>query len=153
MRKIEKLTMKFLNIIKNNYNMKKNNSLLSQGLPINTIILIAIGVLILVLLVVFVLGGFKGLGAAKPASFSAFVQTCSSDCAALDGSPNEGSVVNSNFCTTTYSNSTTTVLHCYDPNAYGACTFTLANGSQACVSGVGGVACTLPNGNNYQCVP
>ena len=34
----------------------------AQGLPINTIILIAIGLLILVLLITFVLGGFKGLG-------------------------------------------------------------------------------------------
>ena len=34
----------------------------AQGLPINTIILIAVGLLILVLFITFVLGGFKGLG-------------------------------------------------------------------------------------------
>ncbi len=52
----------------------------AQGLPINTIILIAIGLLILVLLITFVLGGFKGLGAgASPASsgLSAFQSECS----------------------------------------------------------------------------
>jgi len=51
-----------------------------QGLPINTIILIAVGLLILVLLITFVLGGFKGLGAASPSSstLSAFQSTCSS---------------------------------------------------------------------------
>ncbi|MCL4398399.1 MAG: hypothetical protein M1322_02385 [Candidatus Parvarchaeota archaeon] len=51
----------------------------AQGLPINTIILIAIGLLILVLLITFVLGGFKGLGAASPSSstLSAFSATCS----------------------------------------------------------------------------
>lgn len=51
----------------------------AQGLPINTIILIAVGLLILVLLITFVLGGFKGLGAASPSSsaISAFSSTCS----------------------------------------------------------------------------
>jgi FlaG/FlaF family flagellin (archaellin) len=51
----------------------------AQGLPINTIILIAVGLLILVLLITFVLGGFKGLGAASPSSstLSAFSSTCS----------------------------------------------------------------------------
>ncbi len=43
----------------------------AQGLPINTIILIAIGLLILVLLVTFVLGGFKGLGGGASTSSSA----------------------------------------------------------------------------------
>ncbi|MCL4376439.1 hypothetical protein M1558_03035, partial [Candidatus Parvarchaeota archaeon] len=51
----------------------------AQGLPINTIILIAVGLLILVLLITFVLGGFKGLGAASPSSstLSTFSSTCS----------------------------------------------------------------------------
>ncbi|MCL4397052.1 hypothetical protein M1494_01765 [Candidatus Parvarchaeota archaeon] len=51
----------------------------AQGLPINTIILIAVGLLILVLLITFVLGGFKGLGAVSPSSstLSAFSSTCS----------------------------------------------------------------------------
>lgn len=51
----------------------------AQGLPINTIILIAIGLLILVLLITFVLGGFKGLGAASPSNsaLSTFSATCS----------------------------------------------------------------------------
>ena len=51
----------------------------AQGLPINTIILIAVGLLILVLLITFLLGGFKGLGAASPSSstLSTFSATCS----------------------------------------------------------------------------
>ena len=49
----------------------------AQGLPINTIILIAVGLLILVLLITFVLGGFKALAPATPSSLSTFSTTCS----------------------------------------------------------------------------
>lgn len=56
---------------------------MGQGLPINTIILIAIGLLILVFFITFAVGGFKGLGAgASPSSsaLSSFYSTCDSYC-------------------------------------------------------------------------
>ncbi|MCL4399268.1 hypothetical protein M1293_02045 [Candidatus Parvarchaeota archaeon] len=56
---------------------------MGQGLPINTIILIAIGLLILVFFITFAVGGFKGLGAgASPSSsaLSSFYATCDSYC-------------------------------------------------------------------------
>ncbi len=51
-----------------------------QGLPINTIILIAIGLLILVLFITFILGGFKGLAPVSPNSLSSFEAVCSASC-------------------------------------------------------------------------
>lgn len=55
-----------------------------QGLPINTIILIAIGLLILVLFITFVLGGFKGIGGAtnpNAQAEQAFAGNCQTTCA------------------------------------------------------------------------
>jgi hypothetical protein len=69
----------------------------AQGLPINTIILIAIGLLILVLFITFVLGGFKGIGGAtnpNQQALQAFYGTCSSTCA-TDASAN---TYPSNWC-------------------------------------------------------
>ncbi len=60
-----------------------NMSKRAQGLPINTIILIAIGLLILVLFITFVLGGFKGVGGAtnpNAAAEQAFAGQCSTAC-------------------------------------------------------------------------
>ncbi len=55
----------------------------AQGLPINTIILIAIGLLILVLFITFVLGGFKGVGGAtspNTQAVQAFAANCQTSC-------------------------------------------------------------------------
>jgi hypothetical protein len=57
-----------------------NTNKKGQGLPINTIILIAIGLLILVLFITFVLGGFSGLTGTTSNSLSGFIATCSSSC-------------------------------------------------------------------------
>ena len=83
----------------------------AQGLPINTIILIAVGLLILVLLITFVLGGFKGLGAASPSSsaLSTFSSTCSTYSTTVPAS-----LGFSNWCTDTQPNpSGSGVYHCY----------------------------------------
>lgn len=55
----------------------------AQGLPINTIILIAIGLLILVLFITFVLGGFKGIGGGTnptTQAMSSFGAQCTTYC-------------------------------------------------------------------------
>ena len=82
-----------------------------QGLPINTIILIAVGLLILVLMITFVLGGFKGLGAASPSSstLSSFSATCSTY-----GTTVPASLGLSDWCSYTVANpSGPGVYHCY----------------------------------------
>jgi hypothetical protein len=112
-----------------------------QGLPINTVILIAIGLLILILLVVFSLGGFKGLGAAKPQSFSAFQADCQSACSALQSSNSISAALTAaqgygGYCSLTYTSETGSVYHCYNPNVKGVCQFTLSNGTSACI-GIG----------------
>ncbi len=72
----------------------------AQGLPINTIILIAIGLLILVVLVLFVTKSFAGLGASTSTSgtaASAFEGQCSNACATASSS----NTVPLQFCTQT----------------------------------------------------
>ena len=63
----------------------------AQGLPINTVILIAIGLLILVLFIVFVLGGFKGFGSAtnpNSAALQAYANNCNAACSEASASDN-----------------------------------------------------------------
>ncbi len=106
--------------------MRYFNNNKGQGLPINTIILIAVGLLILVLMIVFVTGGFKGLApvTGSSSSLSAFQGECSSYCA--------GSSYPATWCTSNTviggvyyacSNSTPTAT------GYQTCTLNLANGS------------------------
>ncbi len=106
-----------------------------QGLPINTIILIAVGLLILVLMITFVLGGFKGLGVASPSSstLSTFASaTCNPQ--ATDPTP---SLAFSTWCSSTVANpSGPGVYHCYSdlslpPNnpSQNTTTITLSNGT------------------------
>lgn len=55
----------------------------AQGLPINTIILIAIGLLILVIVVLFVTRGFGSLGSSTSSTsytYSSFYQQCQTLC-------------------------------------------------------------------------
>ncbi len=55
----------------------------AQGLPINTIILIAVGLLILVLFIVFVTGGFSALSPATNSTsqaMQAFGSQCTTQC-------------------------------------------------------------------------
>lgn len=103
----------------------------AQGLPINTIILIAIGLLILVLLITFVLGGFKGLGAASPSSstLSAFSATCSTYSTTVPAS-----LGFQEWCSNSISNpSGSGVYHCYSNLAVSpgtnTSTITLENGT------------------------
>ncbi len=104
----------------------------AQGLPINTIILIAVGLLILVLLITFVLGGFKGLGAASPASstLSTFSATCSSYATVVPAS-----LGFSDWCTDAVANpSGSGVYHCYSdlsfaPGVSNKTTLVLSNGT------------------------
>lgn len=115
----------------------------SQGLPINTIILIAIGVLILILLVVFSLGGFRGLGTAKPDTLAAAVSQCQSYCSALNGMPNTADVMASDFCKAHYYVNGT-VYSCL--GLVHTCVFNLANGSTYCLSGYGNSpSCQTPS--------
>ena len=114
----------------------------AQGLPINTIILIAVGLLILILLITFVLGGFKGLGAASPSSstLSTFSATCSTY-----ATTEPVSFALSEWCTDTVANPTGPgVYHCFSvlskpPGASNKTTIVLANGSTMgysnCISG------------------
>ncbi len=102
----------------------------AQGLPINTIILIAVGLLILVLLVTFVLGGFKGLGggaSTSSSSISAFESQCQTTASSAASS---GSFPYS-WCSDTITTSTGKVLWCYtNPSNYqNTTTTTLYNGS------------------------
>lgn len=63
----------------------------AQGLPINTVILIAIGLLILVLFIVFVLGGFKGFGSStnpNSAALQAYATDCNTACSTAATSNN-----------------------------------------------------------------
>jgi len=107
-----------------------------QGLPINTIILIAVGLLILVLLITFVLGGFKGLGAASPSSstLSAFQSTCSSY------STISSSLGLAEWCRDTVPNpSGSGVYHCYSvlsdsPGVSNSTTIVLSNGTSVSYS-------------------
>ncbi len=113
----------------------------AQGLPINTIILIAVGLLILVLLVTFVLGGFKGLsggassGNSAVSAFEAQCQTTASS-AASSGSFPYG------WCSATMTESNGKVLWCYtNPSSLtNTTTTTLYNGSV--------LAAPLPIGNS-----
>ncbi|MCL5009447.1 MAG: hypothetical protein M1433_00470 [Candidatus Parvarchaeota archaeon] len=62
-----------------------------QGLPINTIILIAIGLLILVLFITFVLNGFKGIGGStnpNAQAQQAFASNCQTACSESAASNN-----------------------------------------------------------------
>lgn len=66
----------------------------AQGLPINTIILIAIGLLILVLFITFVLGGFSGIsGGTNPnaQAEAAFAQNCNTYCTESQSTGNSAS--------------------------------------------------------------
>ncbi|MGC8533247.1 MAG: hypothetical protein ACP5MV_01285 [Candidatus Parvarchaeum sp.] len=103
----------------------------AQGLPINTIILIAVGLLILVLLITFVLGGFKGLGAASPSSstLSAFSSTCSTYSTTVPAS-----LGFQQWCSQTVANpSGPGVYHCYSdlavPPGTNTTTVVLSNGT------------------------
>ena len=103
----------------------------AQGLPINTIILIAIGLLILVLLITFVLGGFKGLGAASPSSstLSTFSSTCSTYSTTAPAS-----LGFQQWCSDTIANpSGSGVYHCYsdlaDAPGTNTSTIVLSNGT------------------------
>ena len=116
-----------------------------QGLPINTIILIAVGLLILILFITFLLGGFKGLsGATNPnaQAMSAFFGSCQSYCATASVSGN----FPYEFC------SSTTVIggstySCTNQSAGPhTCTFTWANGSSDTVSDLSPVP-----GQTYTC--
>ncbi len=105
----------------------------AQGLPINTIILIAVGLLILVLLITFVLGGFKGLGAASPSSstLSAFSATCSTY-----STTTPASLGFQQWCSHTVANpSGSGVYNCYsnlaDPPGTDTVTIVLSNGTTA----------------------
>ena len=99
-----------------------------QGLPINTIILIAVGLLILVLMIVFVTGGFKSFASATGgtggSALSAFQGECNSYCSSATGSSYP-----TQWCTT----STPINGKLYTcPNATGSpqvCSFVLGNGS------------------------
>ncbi len=85
----------------------------AQGLPINTIILIAVGLLILVLFIVFLLGGFGSLGGAKSNPYASFSSSCQSACSTdqLSG----GSGEPASFCSlnTTINGATT---YCDSPS-------------------------------------
>ncbi|MGC8516523.1 MAG: hypothetical protein ACP5MT_01335 [Candidatus Acidifodinimicrobium sp.] len=113
-----------------------------QGLPINTIILIAVGLLILVLMIVFVTGGFKGLApvTSSSSSLSSFQGLCNSYCS--------GSSYPDTWCTSntviggvyyTCSNSTRTAT------GFQTCTITLENGS----IGTWGYAAVGPTTGNH----
>ncbi|MCL5016796.1 MAG: hypothetical protein M1441_01485 [Candidatus Parvarchaeota archaeon] len=99
-----------------------------QGLPINTIILIAIGLLVLVLFITFILGGFKGLApvtGSSSSSLSTFETQCSTYCAeaASSNTPNI-------WCGYAATVGSTSNYHCYNS--------TLGNT---------GTSCTLDNGS------
>ena len=104
-----------------------------QGLPINTIILIAVGLLILVLMIVFVTGGFKGLA---PATTNNGLSTYQSECSTYCSEAQSTGQLPEQFCYNspvviagTYyvcPNSTTT-LGSLNPTP--SCTVSLTNGT------------------------
>ncbi len=102
----------------------------AQGLPINTIILIAVGLLILVLLVTFVLGGFKGLGGGASASNSA-ITAFETQCSTTASSAASSGSFPYGWCSNTITTSTGKVLWCYTnpSNLKNSTTTTLYNGS------------------------
>ncbi|MEM3190524.1 MAG: hypothetical protein QXU98_10355 [Candidatus Parvarchaeota archaeon] len=111
---------------------------IGQGLPINTIILIAVGLLILVLMIVFVTGGFKSVGAATSSNtgLSDFQSECTTYCT------DAGASYPYTWCTT-HTVIGGTYYAC--SNATGpstTCTVNLANGS----TGVWGYSAPV-NGN------
>ncbi len=118
----------------------------AQGLPINTIILIAVGLLILVLFITFVLGGFKGLGGAtnpNSQAMSAFSGSCQSYCsqASVSGSfPYE-------FCSSTTIIGGSTYTCTNQTAGPTSCTFTWANDSTATVS----QGSVIPGQSAYTC--
>ncbi len=114
-----------------------------QGLPINTIILIAIGLLILVLFITFVLGGFKGIGGAtnpNTQAEQAFAANCQTACS-------ESSAVNNPAQWCTYPNDTIsgTTWSCGTvPGGTSSCV--LNNGTTVAWSITG----TIPNCGSYR---
>ena len=100
----------------------------AQGLPINTIILIAVGLLILVLMIVFVTGGFKGLA---PATSNSGLSTYQSECSTYCSQAQSTSQPPQQFCY----NSPTVIGGAYYvcPNSTSvstpSCTVALTNGS------------------------
>ncbi|EEZ92725.1 MAG: hypothetical protein BJBARM4_0666 [Candidatus Parvarchaeum acidiphilum ARMAN-4] len=102
----------------------------AQGLPINTIILIAIGLLILVLLVTFVLGGFKGLGGGASTSSSA-ISAFEAQCQTTASSAASSGSFPYGWCSSTMTESNGKVLWCYtNPSSLdNTTTVTLYNGS------------------------
>lgn len=139
-----------LNIKRILYNMHLNKK--AQGLPINTIILIAIGLLILVLFIVFVLGGFNGLAggtSSSASSLQAFYSQCSTYCATAQSS---GSAYPTDWCTTT-TVINNEVYHCYNQSegtqiiagvtypAYAKCALTVNGQIQTYGQTVGDAPC------------
>ncbi len=102
----------------------------AQGLPINTIILIAVGLLILVLLITFVLGGFKGLGGGASTSSSA-VSAFETECQTTASSAASAGSFPYGWCSSTMTESNGKVLWCYtNPSTLtNITTTTLYNGS------------------------
>ncbi len=99
----------------------------AQGLPINTIILIAIGLLILVLFITFVLGGFKGVGGATSPdtqAIQAFAANCQTSCS-------EAATANNPASWCSYPNETIggTAYSCGSVNSGSQSTCSLDNGS------------------------
>ncbi len=72
-----------------------------QGLPINTIILIAIGLLILVVVVLFVTRGFGSLGGATSTTSSSAATAFYGECQNLCQSAASANNVPVSYCTTT----------------------------------------------------
>ncbi|EFD92413.1 MAG: hypothetical protein CSMARM5_0086 [Candidatus Parvarchaeum acidophilus ARMAN-5_'5-way FS'] len=116
----------------------------AQGLPINTIILIAVGILILVLLITFVLGGFKALSPVTPSSLSSFSTQCSTYSTTVPASLGE-----SEWCSLTTPNpSGAGTYHCYSDLAVApgtnTTTIALSNGSTLGYSGASGAQVFCP---------
>ena len=117
----------------------------AQGLPINTIILIAIGLLILVLFITFVLGGFKGLsGATNPntQAMQAFSGNCQSYCS-------QASVAGEfpySFCSARSVIGGSTYSCTNQTAGQQSCTFQYSNGSSSTVTGT----TTVP-GSSSEC--
>jgi uncharacterized protein (UPF0333 family) len=102
----------------------------AQGLPINTIILIAVGLLILVLLVTFVLGGFKGLGGGASTSSSA-ISAFEAQCQTTASSASSSGSFPYSWCSSTTKESNGKILWCYtNPSSLSnTTTITLYNGT------------------------
>ena len=99
-----------------------------QGLPINTIILIAVGLLILVLMIVFVTGGFKGLA---PATSNNGLSTYQSECTSYCSEAQSTGQPPQQFCYNPPVVVTGTYYVCTNASLGPAasCTVNLANGS------------------------